>query len=45
MTFSYIGFGLCLGMAIGSFISGNDSAGIIQLLCACANIPGMLPRK
>ena len=42
MIISFIGFGLCLGMSIGSFISGNDSTGAIQLLCACINIPGML---
>lgn len=42
MIISYIGFGLCLGMSISSFILGNDSTGAIQLLFACINIPGML---
>ena len=42
MLISFLGFGLCLGMSIGSFASGNDSTGVIQLLCACLNIPGML---
>ena len=45
MTISYIAFGLCLGMSMCSFISGNDSAGIVQLLCACANIPGILYKR
>ena len=45
MIFSYIGFGMCLGMAIASFVSGNVNAGIIQLLCASMNIPGMLSHE
>ena len=45
MPVSFICFGLCLGMSIGSFMSGNDSTGVVQLLCACFSIPGMLYRK
>lgn len=42
MRFSFLVFGFCVGMAVCSFIDKEISTGIIQILCACVNLPGML---
>lgn len=31
-------FGFCLGLAFMSFVNGNVSTGVIQLLCAAVNL-------
>jgi hypothetical protein len=45
MRFSFLAFGLCVGMAVCSFIDKEISTGVIQILCACINLPGMLSTK
>ena len=42
MKICFLGFGLCVGMALGSFVNGNIITGIIQLGCALMSVPGML---
>lgn len=31
-------FGFCLGLALMSFVNGNGTAGLIQLIAAAANL-------
>ena len=42
MKFSFLCFGVCLGMALVSFSEGEITRGLIQLLGASLNVPGML---
>ena len=42
MKFSYLCFGFCFGMAICSFINGEATKGLIQVLGASLSLPGML---
>ena len=41
---SFIAFGICLGVAISSFINQNWDAEIFQILMGCINLPFMLVR-
>ena len=42
MRISYMCFGLCLGLSIGSFIMGKDTTGLIQLAGALMCVRGMI---
>ena len=43
--YSFIAFGLCLGMAISSFIDQNWGTGIFQILMGCINLPFMVTTR
>lgn len=41
MKFNFLAFGFCIGLAFVSFVDNEVAKGLIQLLCACINIPFM----
>lgn len=41
MKFNFLCFGFCIGLAFVSFVDKEIGKGLVQLLCACINIPGM----
>lgn len=41
MKFSFLCFGFCLALSVVSFADAELSKGVIQLLCALVNVPGM----
>ena len=45
MKFSFLCFGFCIALTFVSFVDKEIAKGCIQLLCACANIPGMCLTK
>lgn len=45
MKFNFLAFGFCIGLAFASFVDKEVTKGIVEILCACINIPAMCRTK